>query len=183
LSQDTQPSKAAEKTAPASSGDGSTTEYWRGLAEIARKEDLDELEIEQDGVRITLRARSSEIQEAPVIYPGAYPAPMMGAATGQHTVAAPAVQGEAKAPAAKDEHLIEIVSPMVGVFYRAPSPSDPNFVEVGDHVEAGKTVALVEAMKVFNEITADMSGTVVEIFSNSSDLVETGQVLMTLRKP
>lgn len=70
---------------------------------------------------------------------------------------------------------------MVGVFYRAPSPSDPNFIEVGDKVEIGQTVALVEAMKVFNEITSEVAGTVVEIKAASADLVETGQTLITIR--
>jgi biotin carboxyl carrier protein len=70
---------------------------------------------------------------------------------------------------------------MIGVFYRAPSPSDPNFVEVGDVVEIGQTVALVEAMKVFNEITAEVAGTVIEIKAQTAELVETGQVLMTIR--
>jgi acetyl-CoA carboxylase biotin carboxyl carrier protein len=84
-------------------------------------------------------------------------------------------------PGAPDDSLLTIVSPMIGVFYRAPSPSDPNFVEVGDVVEIGQTVALVEAMKVFNEITAEVAGTVIEIKAQTAELVETGQVLMTIR--
>ena len=70
---------------------------------------------------------------------------------------------------------------MVGVFYRAPSPADPNFIEIGDKVEVGQTVALVEAMKVFNEIVAEVSGVVVEIKPAGADLVETGQTIITLR--
>lgn len=183
MSQDSQPNKATENTAPATSGDRSSIEYWRGLAEIAREEELDELEIEQDGVRVSLRSKSTVAQETAAIYPAAYPAPMPQVMpVGMPPAIAASAGAPAKAEAPRDENLVEIVSPMVGMFYRAPSPSDPNFIEVGDHVDVGKTVALVEAMKVFNEITAEVSGTVVEIKANSSDLVETGQVLITLRK-
>lgn len=158
-------------------------EYVRGLTEIAREEELAELEVEREGVRISLRA--------PEIYPSASTplgngapqfAPAALSASANLNAAIAATTSAASTPAARDENLIEIVSPMVGVFYRAPSPSDPNFVEVGDKVEVGQTVALVEAMKVFNEITSEVSGVVVEIKAAGSDLVETGQVLLTLRK-
>lgn len=150
----------------------SQTEYLRGLAEIVSEEDLCELEVETAGVRVTLKA------------------PELFTAVAQLAPAAPAtgiVPGIPEGtlgttpPVVAEENLIEIVSPMVGVFYRAPSPSDPNFVEIGDKIEVGQTVALVEAMKVFNEITAEAAGTVVEIKPQGSDLVETGQVLITLR--
>jgi acetyl-CoA carboxylase biotin carboxyl carrier protein len=165
-----------------SSPQAAQLEYWRGLAQLAREEDLDEIEVEKAGVRVVLRARSSEapalqampLQAMPVAAPG-----VLSAAAPQPAAAPP--QAGASAAPAKDDNLIEIVSPMVGVFYRAPSPSDPNFIEVGDHVEIGQTLALVEAMKVFNEITAEVAGTVKEIKVNSSDLVETGQVLVTIR--
>ena len=171
-------SKTAEEI---SAGQASQLEYWRGLAQIAREEELDEIEVERGGVRVTLRARAEApaVAAYPVMAPGvAVAAPgVLPAEAGQPAAAAPS---QPAAPA-KDDNLIEIVSPMIGVFYRAPSPSDPNFVEIGQRVEAGQTVALVEAMKVFNEITAESAGTVVEIKANSSDLVETGQVLVTLR--
>jgi len=154
----------------------SQADYLRGLAEIVKEEKLSELEVETTGVRITLKAPEVVTTVAAPL-PAAYAvgAPVQYAEAAPEAVAVPA------ATAAPEEDLAEIVSPMVGVFYRAPSPNDPNFVEIGDKIEIGQTVALVEAMKVFNEITAEVAGTIVEIKPQTSDLVETGQVLVTVR--
>jgi acetyl-CoA carboxylase biotin carboxyl carrier protein len=159
-------------------------EYWRGLAEIAREEALAELEIEQDGVRVTLLASSAlEATNTTVAMPGALPnTAAFGAPQAQTTMTATAGTASTPAPgSASEENVTPIVSPMVGMFYRAPSPSDPDFVEVGDKVEVGQTVALIEAMKVFNEITAEVAGIVAGIKAENGDLVETGQVLLTIR--
>lgn len=158
-------------------------EYWRGLAQIARDEKLDELEVESNGVRVALRT-SSSAASGPVLST-AIPVGIAAPGFVAQPVAVPSASlsalGAEPCLTARDESLTEIHSPMVGVFYRAPSPSDPNFVEIGDKVEVGQTVALVEAMKVFNEITAEVAGIVVEVKSESGDLVETGQVLVTIR--
>lgn len=157
----------------------SQIEFLRGLAEIAREENLAELEVEQGGVRVTLRASSADEYSVSSAQQAFYPV----AAMPQLAPAVAPVSSTPSTPAAvpKEENLIEIVSPMVGVFYRAPSPADPNFIEIGDKIEVGQTVALVEAMKVFNEIVAEVSGIVVEIKAASADLVETGQTIITLR--
>jgi biotin carboxyl carrier protein len=85
-------------------------------------------------------------------------------------------------PAAdEDDGLIAISTPLSGVFYAAPAPDAPPYVEEGGEVEAGQTVALVEAMKVFNEIHADVPGTVVKILATSGQLVSSGQALMRIR--
>lgn len=73
-----------------------------------------------------------------------------------------------------------ITSPIVGTFYRSPSPDDPSYVEVGDVIEEGDTVCIVEAMKVMNEVKADAGGEVVEIHPDDGDPVEYGQKLLTL---
>jgi acetyl-CoA carboxylase biotin carboxyl carrier protein len=164
----------------------SALDFWRGLAEIARESQLAEMEVEQNGVRVTLRSQSALAAEnAPLNAPIYGAMPQIGAMPGAPTTpagdVAPSTPAGNPAVKAVEENLATIVSPMVGMFYRAPSPSDPNFVEIGDKVEIGQTVALVEAMKVFNEITAEISGVVVEIKANSGDLVETGQVLLTIR--
>jgi len=74
----------------------------------------------------------------------------------------------------------EIPSPLIGTFYRSPSPDAPHFVEIGDQVDVGQTVCIVEAMKVFNEITADRAGTVIAIPAQNGQLVQVGQVLVVL---
>lgn len=84
------------------------------------------------------------------------------------------------APAVADgaaETELEIRTPLLGIFYRAPSPSDPPFVQVGDHVDPGTTVALIEAMKVFTAVPAGVSGVVTEVLGHDRELVEYDQAL------
>ncbi|MEA5593160.1 acetyl-CoA carboxylase biotin carboxyl carrier protein [Rivularia sp. UHCC 0363] len=81
---------------------------------------------------------------------------------------------------AKDSKLIEIYSPMVGTFYRAPAPGEATFVEVGDRIRRGDTVCIIEAMKLMNEIEAELSGKVMEILVENGSPVEYGQALMRI---
>jgi acetyl-CoA carboxylase biotin carboxyl carrier protein len=172
------PSQQSDKTnSPATSAPdlNEQVQLLRELADIVRDSRLSELEVERDGVRLSLTAPSRvrrSAKAAPIhtiddfgeeIYIDDEGIPLAPAG------GAPAVSG------------IPVVSPMVGIFYRASSPSDPNFVEVGDHVEVGKPLGLVEAMKVFNEILSEVSGTVVEIKVENQVLVETGDLLMTIK--
>ena len=142
-------------------------EFLRGLAHIVRDEKLSEISLEEDGVRLHLKSAA----------PGA--TVVMAATHGTGLVPHP--HGAPHGAAPHDAGLVPIVSPMVGVFYRAPSPSDPPFVEIGDAVHIGQVVAVVEAMKVFNEITSDIEGTVAEIPAQNAELVETGTPLIILR--
>lgn len=158
----------------------SQIEYLRALTEIVCEEELSELEIENAGVRITLKAPETALPAGAAPLPAGIVAQPIVPSVAQPFVQAQTAGMDAPVGATPDSELIEIISPMVGVFYRAPSPSDPNFVEVGDRVEEGQTVALIEAMKVFNEIVAESAGTVIDIKAQNSDLVETGGVLMTL---
>lgn len=79
------------------------------------------------------------------------------------------------------EELVEVAAPVVGVFYRAPEPGAPPFVEVGSRVEVGDTLGLVEVMKMFNSVTADVAGEVVAIVAENEGFVEFGQTLLTIR--
>lgn len=81
---------------------------------------------------------------------------------------------------AKDSRLIEIYSPMVGTFYRASAPGESPFVEVGDRINKGDTVCIIEAMKLMNEIEAELSGQVMEILVENGSSVEYGQALMRI---
>ncbi|MEC4806543.1 MAG: acetyl-CoA carboxylase biotin carboxyl carrier protein [Jaaginema sp. PMC 1079.18] len=85
------------------------------------------------------------------------------------------------APPATDDKTTEITSPMVGTFYRAPSPDEAPFVDVGDRVQTGQTVCIIEAMKLMNEIEAEVSGQVLEILVDNGQPVEYGQPLMRVR--
>jgi acetyl-CoA carboxylase biotin carboxyl carrier protein len=79
-----------------------------------------------------------------------------------------------------NQKLVEVPSPMVGTFYRAPAPGEAAFVEVGDRVKAGQSVCIIEAMKLMNEIEAEVSGQVMEILVQNGEPVEYGQALMRI---
>jgi acetyl-CoA carboxylase biotin carboxyl carrier protein len=142
-------------------------EMLEQLADVLVENGLQEISLEQDGVRLELHA------PAPV-------APQQVGAAMSHVAVVPQTASGAPAPV-EDDSLATIVSPMVGIFYRSPSPSDPSFVEIGDRVEVGQTVGLVEAMKVFNEIVSEVEGVIVAIHAQNSDLVESGSSLMLVR--
>lgn len=83
-------------------------------------------------------------------------------------------------PPKNDRKLVEILAPMVGTFYRAPAPDEPPFVNVGDRVQVGQTVCIVEAMKLMNELEAEVAGEIVEILVQNGEPVEFGQPLIRL---
>jgi len=83
-------------------------------------------------------------------------------------------------PPAIDKKWLEVTSPMVGTFYRAPGPDESPFVEVGDRIRVSQTVCIIEAMKLMNEIEAEISGQIVEILAKNGEPVEYGQVLMRI---
>lgn len=160
----------ADTTSDAGTNWNGQVEYLRGLAQIVREAGLSTLEIETDGFKLTLRGARPQFVAASEVVASSPLAPLQGA---------PLAHSRARAP---EESLVPVVSPMVGVWYRAPSPADPNFVEVGDRVEVGQTIGLVEAMKVFNEITAETGGVVAQIPAQTGQLVETGHPLLMLRR-
>jgi acetyl-CoA carboxylase biotin carboxyl carrier protein len=115
--------------------------------------------------------------------PARYAAMPAAAPMAAAPVAAAPAPAAAHAPAAapKDDGLVVIASPMVGTFYRSPSPGAPVFVEVGHTVTKGKVLCIVEAMKLMNEIEAEVSGTIVEILIENAQPVQFGQALMKIR--
>jgi acetyl-CoA carboxylase biotin carboxyl carrier protein len=105
--------------------------------------------------------------------PGAFPGPALTAEQ---------LAGATAAPAAKvDEDLLEITSPIVGTFYETPSPDSDPYVEIGAHVSSQTVVCIIEAMKVMNEIKAEVSGTVVERCVTNGQAIEYGQVLFKIK--
>lgn len=130
---------------------------------------LAEIEVEAGGTTLTLR-RPSAI--APVVLAAG---PLAAAAPGAPAVAQPAAPQPA-APAPSGHHAV--TAPLTGVFYGAPSPGAAAYVTVGGHVSAGQVIGLIEAMKLFNEIKSDVSGTVRRIGAESGALVKAKQVLI-----
>ncbi len=136
--------------------------------------DLIELDI-RDGEESVSLSRPGSHAPAPVYHaaPSA-PAPAPAPAAASAPASAPA----AGAPSAEDSNLVAIESPMVGTFYSASKPESPPFIKVGDHVGPDTVVCLIEAMKVFSEVKAEVSGVVKQIVAKNSDSVEFGQTLM-----
>lgn len=135
----------------------------RKLIELMKEHDLTEIDLKQADSAVRIK-RGGEIvsYSAPVAPPPAAPA------------AAPAASSES----AEDARMVVVKSPMVGTFYQASSPESPPFVKVGDRIGPEKTVCIVEAMKVFNEIPAGVSGQVVAVLVENGAPVEFGQPLI-----
>jgi acetyl-CoA carboxylase biotin carboxyl carrier protein len=148
----------------------------RVLAKILSQYDLSEVEVEQGGQRIRLR-RERGLVALPAPAQVA-PAPLLPApAAPQPPATAPRGDSQPERAAPKDDGTSLISSPFVGTFYRAPSPESAPFVEVGQSVNKGQVLCIVEAMKLMNEIEAETSCKIVEILVKSGDPVEFGQAL------
>jgi acetyl-CoA carboxylase biotin carboxyl carrier protein len=143
------------------------------IIEIMKDHNLVEVQIKQGEDEISVKKGQTagpHIGAIPIIGTG-MPAAMPGAAA----------QATSQAPAAQQENLVEIKSPLVGTFYAQPSPDSEPFVEVGSRVDPQSVVCIIEAMKVMNEIKAEVSGTIVEVVAVSGEAVEYGQVLFRVR--
>lgn len=148
----------------------------RELVQLVEASGIEELEISDQ--ETTIRIQKSAIGlPAATVMPAMAPAPMPMAPAAVAPAAAPV---EAAAPAAADPARAkykDVRSPIVGTFYRAPSPTAPAFVNVGDRVTAGQTLCIVEAMKVMNEIEAEFGGTIREILVENGSPVEAEGIL------
>ncbi|MBP6965469.1 MAG: hypothetical protein KBC96_13820 [Armatimonadetes bacterium] len=145
------------------------------LISLVEANDLTELVVEEEGLSITIRA------ESPVA-PQVVSVPVTEVSVGVECPSAELKDDEPPAtiPAADESHLFSIESPMTGVFYRTPAPDQPHYIEIGDEIEAGQTIGLIEAMKVFSEVPSEVSGIVVDIPAASGKLVQSGDVLVVV---
>ncbi|MEL6852969.1 MAG: acetyl-CoA carboxylase biotin carboxyl carrier protein [Bacteroidota bacterium] len=158
------------------------------ILRLVNRTNLTEVEIEKKDFRIKIRRKSPESN---VIYttqtsaaPPVAAVPPVAAAPATPPPAAEAPVAEKPAEAtsapADNANLLEFKSPMIGTFYRAPNPETPPFIKVGDVVEKGQVVCIVEAMKLFNEIESEVSGKVVKILVEDAQPVEYDQVLFVV---
>ncbi|MGF1687772.1 acetyl-CoA carboxylase biotin carboxyl carrier protein [Photobacterium japonica] len=145
------------------------------LIELVEESGIAELEISEgeESVRISRNPTTAVAQQ---MY--AAPAPVAAQVTAPAPTPAPVAETVAAAPAQPAGH--QVLSPMVGSFYRAPSPEAKAFVEIGQSVNAGDTLCIVEAMKMMNQIEADKSGKVVAILAEDGDAVEFDQPLVII---
>jgi acetyl-CoA carboxylase biotin carboxyl carrier protein len=142
------------------------------IIDLMEKHDLSVFEIEKEGFRLKLE-KGASAQAAAAVPSAAAGPPKAVPAAPETTPAAP--------KAIESVPLKEIVSPMVGTFYRGPSPDAPAFVDVGKSVTEDTVVCIIEAMKVMNEIKAETSGIIAEVMAENGKPVQFGQVLFRVR--
>jgi acetyl-CoA carboxylase biotin carboxyl carrier protein len=152
-------------------------DFLERLIEAIDASSIDSIEIERGGTRVRIG------KTPPVSVVGAAPAPVAQALAAPAAASAPAAAeagSSAPVPEAPNPAHAEVPSPMVGTFYRAPAPDAPSYVDVGSTVNKGDTLCIIEAMKLMNELEAEVSGTVVEICAENAEPVEYGQVLFRI---
>ncbi|MDG1804612.1 acetyl-CoA carboxylase biotin carboxyl carrier protein [Flavicella sp.] len=151
----------------------------QNLIKFVAKSGASEVKLEMEDIKITVKTGSGKT-ETTILQSAVSPAqmPVVSQVVPQAEPAAPvAPAAPAAAPAEEDSKLLTITSPIIGTFYRKPSPDKANFVEIGDSVSADSVVCVIEAMKLFNEIESEVSGKIVKILVDDSSPVEFGQPL------
>ena len=160
-------------------------EEIKELVTLLDQTSVQELEIENEGFRLAIRkAKPAETAAVAYVSP-ATTLPPANIKEGTATAAQPVSSDPSSAApqtAKEDRNLHRIVSPMVGTFYRAPAPDAPPYVNVGDRVNEKTIVCIIEAMKLMNEIEAEVEGEIVEILVENGQLVEYGQPLFLVKK-
>jgi len=157
------------------------------LIRFVSKSGVSEVEIESKGFKLTIktppykRNGQPEVQLVQAVQSAA-PSPQPVTVAAPVAAPQPAAQAPAAAPKAADEsaNYEEIKSPMIGTFYRSPSPEKPPFVSVGEEVKKGDVLCVIEAMKLFNEIEAEVSGRIVKVLVDDSSPVEYDQPLFLI---
>jgi len=144
------------------------------LVKLVNKSNIGELSIEKEGFKITIKQKKEPsqhygqpvIQQVPQLQQTFSPAPAPAKSNGKN-----------EEPSSKQENLLTIKSPMIGTFYRQAGPDKPLFVSVGDEVEVGQVVCIIEAMKLFNEIESEVAGKIVKVLVEDVSPVEFDQPL------
>ncbi|MFD2371897.1 acetyl-CoA carboxylase biotin carboxyl carrier protein [Brevibacillus sp. GCM10020057] len=159
----------------------------REIIKLIDQSSINEFKLETEGAKVTLRKSNGTetvVVTQPVVQaPVAAPAPVAPVAAAPAAAPAPVAEAPKAAPAPLEDeaNLHKIVSPMVGTFYRSPEPGKPPYVQAGDKVTASKVVCIVEAMKLFNEIEAEVNGEIVKVLVEDGQLVEYGQPLFLVK--
>jgi acetyl-CoA carboxylase biotin carboxyl carrier protein len=141
------------------------------ILQMLDEEQITEFELESEGMKLRIKKQGGA--PAPVV--GVAPAPLAAA------VAPTPAPAREPPPPAVEEGLLVVKSPIVGTFYRSPDPNAPAFVSVGDRVKPGQVLCIVEAMKLMNEIEAEVAGEIVEIHKETGQPIQFGDPLFTLR--
>ncbi len=149
----------------------------QNLIKFVAKSGASEVKLEMDDIKITIKTGSDEPNVTYMQQPMQQAAPQMQQAAPQAPQEPQAQAPAATAAATAADKYITVKSPIIGTFYRKPSPDKPTFVEVGDSVKEGDTLCIIEAMKLFNEIESEVSGTIVKVLIDDMSPVEFDQPL------
>jgi acetyl-CoA carboxylase biotin carboxyl carrier protein len=151
------------------------------LIKVVEKSEIGEIEIIEEGSKIRISKNSSMVKQSPfVTYTENIAAPQSSPEMTKNPPG-PAPVIETPIPAEAD-HFDKITSPMVGTFYRSPAPDADPYVEAGDHVKAGQTLCIIEAMKLMNEIQSEIAGTIKKVLVDNSQPVEYDQILFLIER-
>lgn len=173
---ESKPEPATELTQPAMK-----TSEIRDLIDFISKSGLNEVNIETKELKLSVkREPDQKVFKSTPVLPVQQQASIPVAAPAPATTPAPRTEKPAAEPVATGKKTVEIKSPMIGTFYRSNNPDTPPFISVGDKVTKGQTVCIIEAMKLFNEIESEVSGTVVRAMVENAQPVEYDQVLFVV---
>lgn len=139
----------------------------KDMINLMNENGLTELEVEKDGMRIRLKRSGAGVEKVVEFIP-------------QAAAALTTPQAPQAKEAEKAKSTIEIKAPMVGTFYRSPSPEAPPYVNMGDKIEVGQPLCIIEAMKLMNEIKSELKGRIIDIHVDNAEPVEFGQVLFVV---
>ncbi len=149
----------------------------QNLIKFVAKSGASEVKLEMDDVKITIRTGSEDKEATYVQHIPVNAAPAVVPETPVVPVAAPVAPAPTETETTESDNYITVKSPIIGTFYRKPSPDKPNFMEVGDEIKEGDVLCIIEAMKLFNEIESEVSGKVVKILVDEASPVEFDQPL------
>ena len=151
--------------------------YVKKILKLVEESSVNEIELEEKGIRVRI---TKNAPNAGVVYQSLPPGMSQPAAAAPSPAPLAAAPQEHESAHVAEKKYLEVKSPIVGTFYRAPAPDAANYIEVGQEVEVGRVLCIVEAMKLMNEIESDASGKVVKICVENGKPVEYNQVLFLL---
>jgi acetyl-CoA carboxylase biotin carboxyl carrier protein len=161
--------------------DGNKLDELKELVEFLKANEIAEFDMERDDLKVKIKFAGAVAAAAPASGLDMAQLSRLMASAPAAAPAAPVAAAPAAPAAPAEEALHEVKSPIVGTFYESPSPGAPTFVKVGDTVEVGQVLCIVEAMKLMNEIESDIAGEVVRQIAASGQPVEYGQPLFAIR--
>jgi acetyl-CoA carboxylase biotin carboxyl carrier protein len=158
------------------------TSEIRDLIDFIAQSGLNEVNVETKELKLSVKREPDQkiLKSAAPVVAAPVAAPVVAAPVAAPAVQAPKVEKAAEAPASSGKKTVEVKSPMIGTFYRSSSPENPPFASVGDKISKGQTVCIIEAMKLFNEIESEVSGTIVKVMVENAQPVEYDQVLFVV---